>query len=235
MDLYPAIDLLGGRCVRLRHGDYDQVTEFDDDPVAQARRFAAEGATWIHAVDLDAARTGEPVNRSVIAEVAPAVDVPVQAGGGVRTRADAEALWGAGVRRVVLGTAALEDPSLVAALAADGEVAVGLDARGRDLAVRGWTESAGVDLLDAARRFGEMGVAALVVTQIHRDGTLEGPDLEGLAAVLEATSAPVVASGGVGSVDDLRALAELDLAGVIVGLALYDGRVTVPEAMAALA
>ncbi len=235
MHLYAAIDLLDGRCVRLQQGDYDRATEFGDDPVGQAEAWAEQGAPWIHVVDLDAARTGEPVNREVISRIAAAVDVPVQVGGGVRSRADAEALWAAGVRRVVMGTAALEDPDLVADLVGDGPVAVGLDARGRDLAVRGWASSTGLDLLEAAARFGAMEVDALVVTEIGRDGMLEGPDLEGLAAVLEATTAPVVASGGVGTVDDLIALTALDLDGVIVGRALYDQHVGVAEAVAVLA
>jgi phosphoribosylformimino-5-aminoimidazole carboxamide ribotide isomerase len=235
VNLYAAIDLLGGRCVRLQQGDYDRATDFGDDPVGQAERWQAEGAPWIHVVDLDAARTGEPVNREVIARIAAAVDVPVQVGGGVRSRADAEALWSAGVSRVVLGTAALEDPDLVAALVPDGPVAVGLDARGRDLAVRGWESSTGMDLLEAATRFGGMGVAALVVTEIGRDGMLAGPDLAGLAAVLAVTTAPVVASGGVGTVEHLAALTPLGLDGVIVGRALYDGAVTVPDAVAVLA
>lgn len=234
MNLYAAIDLLGGRCVRLLKGDYDRSTDYGDDPVGQARRFESEGAPWIHVVDLDAARTGDPVNRDVIGRIARAVAVPVQVGGGVRRRADAEALWAAGVQRVVMGTAALEDPGLVASLVPDGEVAVGLDARGRDLAVRGWEESAGQDLLEASTRFGHLGVAALVVTEIERDGTLEGPDLGQLAAVLAATSVPVVASGGVGSIEDLRALTDLDLDGVIVGRALYDQRVSVARAVAVL-
>ena len=235
MNLYAAIDLLGGRCVRLHQGDYDRATDYGDDPVGQARRFAADGAPWIHVVDLDAARRGEPVNRDVIGRLAAAVDIPVQVGGGVRSRADAEALWAAGVARVVMGTAALEDPDLVAALGPDGAVAVGLDARGRALAVRGWEAAAGVDLLEAVARFSALGVAALVVTEIGRDGTLDGPDLAGLSSVLEVATVPVVASGGVGSPDDLVALTDLDLDGVIVGRALYDDRVTVAEAVAVLA
>ncbi len=235
MNLYAAIDLLGGRCVRLHQGDYDRATDYGDDPVGQARRFAADGAPWIHVVDLDAARRGEPVNRDVIGRIAAAVDVPVQVGGGVRSRPDAEALWAAGVARVVMGTAALEDPDLVAALVPDGAVAVGLDARGRELAVRGWEAVAGVDLLEAVARFSALGVAALVVTEIGRDGTLDGPDLTGLSSVLEVATVPVVASGGVGSADDLVALTDLDLDGVIVGRALYDDRVTVAEAVAVLA
>jgi phosphoribosylformimino-5-aminoimidazole carboxamide ribotide isomerase len=235
VNLYAAIDLLGGRCVRLHQGEYDRATDYGDDPVGRARRFAADGAPWIHVVDLDAARTGQPVNREVIGRIAAAVDVPVQVGGGVRSRLDAEALWAAGVARVVMGTAALEDPDLVAALAPDGAVAVGLDARGRELAVRGWEASAGVDLLEAVARFSAMDVAALVVTEIGRDGTLDGPDIERLSSVLEVAGVPVVASGGVGSPDDLVALADLDLDGVIVGRALYDDRVTVAEAVAVLA
>ena len=235
MNLYAAIDLLGGRCVRLHQGDYDRATDYGDDPVGQARRFAADGAPWIHVVDLDGARRGEPVNHDVIGRIAAAVDVPVQVGGGVRSRPDAEALWAAGVARVVMGTAALEDPDLVAALVPEGAVAVGLDARGRELAVRGWEAVAGVDLLEAVARFSALGVAALVVTEIGRDGTLDGPDLTGLSSVLEVATVPVVASGGVGSADDLVALTDLDLDGVIVGRALYDDRVTVAEAVAVLA
>jgi len=235
MNLYAAIDLLGGRCVRLQQGDYDRSTDFGGDPVGQAEAWAVQGAPWIHVVDLDAARTGEPVNRDVIRRIAAAVDVPVQVGGGVRSRADAEALWSAGVSRVVMGTAAVEQPDLVAELVPDGAVAVGLDARGRDVAVRGWESSSGVDLLEAAARFAAMGVAALVVTEIGRDGMLEGPDVDGLAAVLEVTDVPVVASGGVGSVDHLAALTALALDGVIVGRALYDQRFSVAEAVAVLA
>ena len=240
MDLYPAIDLRDGRCVRLYQGDYGRETVYGDDPVAQARAFEAEGAAWIHVVDLDAARTGEPRNRPVIAAIAAAVSVPVQTGGGVRDEAAAQALVDAGVARVVLGTAALEDPALVARLAQRMPVAVGLDARGRDVAVRGWEQDSGRDLLDVARSFADVGVAALVVTEIGRDGTLEGPDLEGLAAVLAATSIDVIASGGVGSLDDLRALDRLEaggrvLAGASVGRALYEGAFTLTDARAALA
>ncbi len=190
MDLYPAIDLRGGKCVRLYQGDYAQETVYGDDPVAQAQAFEAEGAPWIHVVDLDAARSGDPVNREVVAAIAAGVSVPVQTGGGVRDDAAAEALFEAGVARVVVGTAALEDPEFVRRLAARHPVAVGLDARGRDVAVRGWLEGSGTDLLDLARAFEDAGVAALVVTEISRDGTLEGPDLVGLTEVVEATSSP---------------------------------------------
>ena len=235
IELYPAIDLRDGRCVRLYQGDYGRETVYGDDPVAQALAFEAEGAAWIHVVDLDAARTGEPVNRSVVAAIAAAVSVPVQTGGGVRDEAAAEALIEAGVARVVLGTAALEQPDLVRRLAPRFPVAVGLDARGREVAVRGWEQGSGRDLLDVAAEFADAGVAALVVTEIGRDGTLEGPDLEGLAAVLGATGIDVIASGGVGTLDDLRALDQLSvgdrrLAGVIVGRALYEGAFTLTDA-----
>lgn len=239
MDLYPAIDLLGGRCVRLYQGDYDRETVYHDDPVAQARVFADEGAQWIHVVDLDAARTGQAVNRDAIARIAGAVDVPVQTGGGVRDEAAAEALFEAGVARVVLGTAALEQPALVHRLAARHPVAVGLDARGREVAVRGWERGSGRDLLDVAAEFADAGVEALVVTEIGRDGTLEGPDLVGLAEVLEASEVPVIASGGVGTLDDLVALAGLRgggrrLHGAIVGRAIYEGAFGVADALTRL-
>jgi phosphoribosylformimino-5-aminoimidazole carboxamide ribotide isomerase len=242
MELFPAIDLRGGRCVRLHQGDYGMETVYGDDPLSLAMGFAAAGAAWIHMVDLDAARTGEPANRAAIAAVAASVDARVQAGGGVRDQAAAAALLDAGVARVVLGTAAMADPALVARLASrhPGRVVVGLDTRGGEVAVRGWTEGASVRLLDAVRQFEGMGVAALVVTEIERDGTLAGPDLEGLATVLAATGIDVVASGGVGSLADLKALAALvidgrRLAGAIVGKALYEGAFTVEEALAAAA
>lgn len=237
-ELYPAIDVRDGRCVRLYQGDYDRETVYGDDPVAQARGFAAEGAPWIHVVDLDAARTGDPRNRSVVGAVAAAVGVPVQAGGGVRDDAAADALLTGGVRRVVVGTAALDDPGWVRRLAAryPGRVAVGLDARGRDVAVRGWVEGSGHDLVEVARRFDDAGVAALVVTEIGRDGTLAGPALDQLGDVLAATTLDVVASGGVGTLDDLRALAGLDvggrrLSGAIVGRALYEGAFALADAL----
>lgn len=238
IDLYPAIDLLGGRCVRLYQGDYDRETVYGDDPVAQAQAFEAEGAAWIHVVDLDAARSGEPVNRDVVAAIAAGVSVPVQSGGGVRDEAAADALFDAGVARVVVGTAALEDPAFVRRLAARRPVAVGLDARGRDVAVRGWLQGSGQDLLELAAAFADAGVAALVVTEISRDGTLEGPDVAGLSEVLAATSIPVIASGGVGTLEDLRTLAALEsdgrvLSGVIAGRAIYERAFTVAEGVAA--
>ncbi len=246
--LFPAIDLRGGRCVRLYQGDYAQETVYGDDPVAQAKQFADAGASWIHVVDLDAARSGEPVNRPVIAAIAAAVDVPVQTGGGVRSVEAAAALFELGVSRVVVGTAAMTDEGLVPAVARLGRVAVGLDVRGREVAVRGWTEGSGVDVFDAVRRFegsagsatvaSAGGVDAFVVTQIEVDGTHAGPDVVLYRELLTATGVEVVASGGVGRLDHLDALRELAvedrrLGGIIVGRALYDGAFTVAAAVAA--
>jgi len=237
--LFPAIDILGGRCVRLLQGDYGQETVYGNDPAAQARAFQDAGATWVHVVDLDAARTGDPVNRPVVAEVAATLDVPVQAGGGVRTLDDARTLFDAGVSRVVMGTAAIEDPDLVDQVADLGRVAVGLDIRGEEVAVRGWTEGTGLLLTDAFERFSNRGTDAFVITQIERDGTLQGPDLEGLAAALATTGVDVVASGGVGRPSDLKDLADLAvagrrLAGIILGRALYEGTIDLAAAIQTL-
>jgi phosphoribosylformimino-5-aminoimidazole carboxamide ribotide isomerase len=246
MKLYPAIDLRNGRCVRLYQGDYEQETVYGDDPVAQAKAFEAEGAEVVHVVDLDAARTGEPTNRRVIGAICEAIGVPIQVGGGVRTIEAAEALFEAGVDRVVIGTAALENPQLVVdVVRAGGRVAVGLDARGDEVSTHGWTERTGRTVGELAARFADSGVEALVVTEISRDGTLEGPDEPGLRALLAATPIPVVASGGVGSLDHIRSLAAVThvgadgsirrLDGVIVGRALYERTFTVAEALAATA
>lgn len=236
MDLFPAIDIRGGRCVRLHQGDYGQETVYGDDPVAQAIAFVEAGAGWIHVVDLDAARTGVPENRDVVAAIAEAVDVPVQTGGGVRSDQAASVLFDAGVERVVIGTAALTDPDLVRRLARDHRVAVGLDAKSGEVATDGWLVGSGRTVLDVARSFADMGVDAFIVTDISRDGTLEGPDIGGLIEVLGATSVDVIASGGVGTPDDLRELAAVEvdgrrLAGVIAGKAIYEGHVDVAEAV----
>ncbi len=245
-ELYPAIDLRAGRAVRLLRGDYAAETVYSDDPVAIARGFEAAGARWIHVVDLDAARSGEAGNLEYVAAIVRSVRCEVETGGGVRSVEAAERLIDAGVSRVIIGTAAVERPELVTELAGryPGRVAVGLDARGRQVAVKGWTETTGADLVELARRFEAEGVAALIVTEIGRDGTMEGPDLDQLGAVLDATSSiDVIASGGVGTLDDIRALAKLraggnggrPLAGVIAGRAIYEGRFTVEEALACLA
>jgi phosphoribosylformimino-5-aminoimidazole carboxamide ribotide isomerase len=235
VDLYPAIDLRAGRAVRLLRGDYDRETVYGDDPVAAATAFADAGASWIHVVDLDAARSGDPVNRSVVAAVARAVAgrARVQAGGGVRGVADARTLAEAGVARVVMGSAALAEPELVGHVASVVPVAVGLDHRDGELAVHGWTEGSGRQLLDVLGDF--PAAEAFVVTDISRDGTLTGPDREGLAVVAAAAPCPVIASGGVSSLDDLQDLATVaGLAGVIVGKAIYEGRFDVRAALRAL-
>lgn len=242
MILYPAIDLRGGRCVRLYQGDYSRETAYGTDPVAVAESFSRAGARWIHVVDLDAARSGGAENRSVVAAIAAAVApaVSVQSGGGVRDRVAAEALFEAGVTRVALGTAAVEDPELVAELARDHSVAVGLDHRDGRVALRGWTVDSGMELADVVAGFEDAGVEAVFVTDIARDATLAGPDLEGLARVLAMTALDVIASGGVGSLAHIEALANLEtggrhLAGAIVGKAIHDGLFTVEEAVGACA
>lgn len=231
IDLYPAIDLLGGRVVRLRQGDYDDTTVYGDDPVAVARRFAADGTRWIHIVDLDAARSGLAVNRPVIAAVVAATpDVSVQTGGGVRAITDVEELAALGVARVVMGSAAVSDPSLVTRAASTLPIAVGLDHRAGEVAVHGWTEGSGVALEEALSWFPD--AAVFVITDIARDGMLVGPDVVGLTWAAGHTSTPVIASGGVAALDDLRTLTEVrGLAGVITGKALYDGRFSVRQAL----
>lgn len=240
MELYPAIDLRGGRVVRLLRGDYDAETVYGEDPRGVAAAFAAAGARWIHVVDLDAARVGRPVQVETIAGLCAEVDACVQVGGGVRDVDAARALVDAGVDRLVVGTAAIEDPGALAriATAVDVPVAAGVDARDGEVRVRGWTEGSGRELVEVARTLTGAGAAALIVTEIERDGTLAGPDTDQLRTVLEAVDAPVVASGGVGSLDDLRELVALAasrpaLEGVIVGRALYEGRFDVGEGVVA--
>lgn len=238
LTLFPAVDIKDGRAVRLTQGRADAETVYDDDPVAAAQRFADLGAEWLHVVDLDAAFTGEPRNRHLIADIVAATGVPVQASGGVRTLDDLAASLDYGASRVVIGTMALEDPDLVRrAVEEHGDkVAIGLDADGTTLRARGWTSESG-DLFTALRRFTQMGVARFVFTDIGRDGMLAGPNLERLREVADATTAHVTASGGVASLDDLRALAtchpRVDAA--IVGKALYAGRFTLDQALAAVA
>lgn len=237
LTLYPAVDIRGGKAVRLRRGDYADETVYDDDPVAVARRFAAQGAEWLHVVDLDAALEGTARNRPQIAQIVETTRLPVQASGGIRSMDDLDRCVGFGASRVVIGTMALEEPSLVsAAVARHGDkVAVGLDAEGRTLKARGWTAEVG-DLFEALHRFTLAGVERFVFTDIDRDGMLEGPNLERLAEVAEATSARITASGGVSGLGDLRALSQAHerVDAAIVGKALYAGRFTLPEALAAV-
>jgi phosphoribosylformimino-5-aminoimidazole carboxamide ribotide isomerase len=235
IELYPAIDLLGGRVVRLRNGDYEQQTVYGDDPLAVARDFAAAGVGWVHVVDLDAAKSGDPVNRPVVAAIAEAVRglSDVQTGGGVRTLDDVRALADAGVARVVMGSAAVADPELVVGAAGVLPVAVGLDHRDGELAVHGWTEGSGLLLDDAYAMFPT--AAAFVITDIGRDGMLTGPDVDGLRESIARAGRPVIASGGVAALADIAELALLPgLAGIITGRAVYEGRFGVAEALAEL-
>ncbi len=234
--LYPAIDLRDGRVVRLLRGDYSLETVYSDDPVDVAARLCAEGATWIHVVDLDAALTGERSNRDVVEAIVDVVSPSsaVQVGGGVRSLDAAKALADVGVSRVVMGSAAVRAPGLVDEVAAVVPVAIGLDHRSGLLAVDGWTKSSDVALTDALGGF--PSASAFVITDIERDGSLAGPDVAGLAAAVAASAVPVIASGGVGTLDDLRALSAIGgLHGIIVGRALYEGRFTVGEALATMA
>jgi phosphoribosylformimino-5-aminoimidazole carboxamide ribotide isomerase len=234
--LFPAIDLIGGRCVRLVQGDFDRQTTYDDDPVAVARAFVADGAEWLHVVDLDAARRSGD-NRDVIEAIAAVVPVPIQVGGGVT---DATLLE-RGVERVVVGSLAVADPAGVRALAAayPGRVAVGLDHRGGEVQVGGWQQRGGVSLTAALAAVDCPELAAVIVTEIGRDGMLAGPDIAGLTQLLAHTQTPVIASGGVSSVVDLRALGEVRcgdrrLAGVIVGKAIYEGRIELAAGLRAV-
>jgi phosphoribosylformimino-5-aminoimidazole carboxamide ribotide isomerase len=240
MDLYPAIDIRAGKVVQLQQGDYDRQTVYNDDPVAVARSFDDAGVAWIHVVDLDAARDGGNPNLEVVAAICGAVNARVQTGGGVRSLEEALARFQAGVQRVVVGSAAVERPELVDELATThpDRIAVGLDARGRDVAIHGWKDATGADVVTMAKRFDRPGVGALVVTDISRDGMLGGPGIEQLEPVLGAVELPVIASGGVSSADDLRRLAQLEvggrrLSGAIAGTSIYEGRFTVAEGIAA--
>lgn len=234
MILFPAIDLKQGVCVRLERGEMDHATIFNRDPAAQAKSFAEAGFEWLHVVDLDGAFAGRSVNADAVEAILAAVDIPVQLGGGIRDRAGIEAWLGRGVRRVILGTAAVRDPELVKSAAAEwpGQIAVGIDARGGKVAVEGWAETSELDAVDLARRFEDAGVAAIVYTDIDRDGVFAGLNLDATLALAEAVSIPVIASGGLASLADIERLvapAYARLAGAIAGRALYDGRLD-PEA-----
>lgn len=239
MILFPAIDLKDGACVRLVQGDMDQATLFNTDPAAQARDFAAAGFEWLHLVDLNGAFAGRPVNGDAVAAILAAIDLPVQLGGGIRDMATIDHWLEAGVRRVILGTVALKDPALVkdACRRYPGRVAVGIDARGGKVAVEGWAKTAEVTARDLALRFEDAGVAAIIYTDIDRDGLLSGLNIEATAALARALSTPVIASGGLASLEDLRALlavAEAGIEGAISGRALYDGRLDSAAALALL-
>jgi len=237
MILFPAIDLKDGQCVRLKLGEMSEATVFNDDPGAQARAFEAQGFSWIHIVDLNGAFAGRPVNTSAVESILAVVTVPVQLGGGIRDHATIDHWLGRGIRRVILGTVAVRDPALVkeACRRHPGRIVVGIDARDGKVAVEGWAETSEMTAIELARRFEDAGVAAIVFTDIGRDGMLKGLNLEATVALARATSIPVVASGGLASMADVEALLRPEhaiLEGAITGRALYDGRLDAAAALA---
>lgn len=238
MILYPAIDLKDGQAVRLLRGEMDQATVFNDDPAAQARAFVDAGCDWLHLVDLNGAFAGKPVNADAVDAILAACPVPAQLGGGIRDMKTIEAWIDKGLARVILGTVAVENPDLVreAARTFPGKVAVGIDARDGKVATKGWAEETDVDATDLAMQFEDAGVAAIIYTDINRDGAMQGPNVEATAALARAVSIPVIASGGVSSIADLVALRDCgaDLNGAISGRALYDGAIDLAEALRTL-
>jgi phosphoribosylformimino-5-aminoimidazole carboxamide ribotide isomerase len=237
MNLYPAIDIKDGVCVRLLHGNFDALTEYNPDPEDQAYKFADAGCRWIHVVDLDGAVAGSAVNIEAVTSILKA-GLPVQLGGGIRSMDQIENWINIGISRVILGTAALKNPDLVieAARHFDGKIAVGADTRSGMIAAEGWLETADIAVLDLIKRFEDCGVAAIIFTDIDRDGALTGVNLEATAALARSTPIPVIASGGVASIDDIKALAQDDsgIDGVITGRAIYDGRLDLAEALQVL-
>lgn len=237
MILYPAIDLKDGQCVRLRLGDMDQSTVFNDDPAAQAAEFAADGSEWLHLVDLNGAFEGKPVNAAAVEAILSAIDIPLQLGGGIRTMATIADWLDRGVRRVILGTVAVKNPELVREACREwpGRVAVGIDAKGGKVAIEGWAEVSELTAEQLAAEFVDAGVAAIIHTDVDRDGVLAGPNIETTAQLARATPIPVIASGGVSSIEDLEALhAAGGIDGAISGRALYDGRIDLKSALARL-
>jgi phosphoribosylformimino-5-aminoimidazole carboxamide ribotide isomerase len=235
MELWPAIDLRGGRCVRLLQGDYDRETIFGEDPVAMARGFVTAGARRLHIVDLDGAKDGVPMQAELVGRMVAAAGVPCQLGGGIRSLETVGRYLAAGVDRVVVGSVAIESPELLAEMAAafPGRIVLGLDARDGRVAVRGWLETSPLEALDVARRHAGLPLAAIVFTDIATDGMLSGPNLPALAAMVRAVPLPIVASGGIASAADIRHVAATGAAGCIVGRALYEGAVTLPAAVEA--
>ena len=240
MILFPAIDLKDGTCVRLELGDMNAATVFNEDPAAQAAAFERQGFKYLHIVDLNGAFAGKPVNAAAVEAILKAITMPAQLGGGIRDLATIETWLARGIRRVILGTAAVRDPALVRAACRSfpGRIAVGIDAKGGRVAVEGWAETSELTAIDLARRFEDVGVAAIVYTDIERDGVLKGLNLPATAELARATGIPVVASGGLASIDDVKALLRPEYAmleGAITGRALYDGRLDPKEALALLA
>jgi phosphoribosylformimino-5-aminoimidazole carboxamide ribotide isomerase len=235
--LFPAIDLKDGRCVRLKRGEMESATIFNEDPAAQAKLFERAGFEWLHCVDLNGAFEGRPVNADAIKSIRATIKLPIQLGGGIRTRAAIDGWLGAGISRVILGTIALRDPQLVkdAAHAHPGKIAVGIDAKGGKVAVQGWAESSEIVAVELARRFEDAGVAAIIFTDIDRDGLLGGVNVTATANLANSVRIPIIASGGVSGVEDIAALKRAptpNILGVIIGRALYDGRIDADAALA---
>ncbi|MAQ17574.1 MAG: 1-(5-phosphoribosyl)-5-[(5-phosphoribosylamino)methylideneamino]imidazole-4-carboxamide isomerase [Sandaracinus sp.] len=237
LELIPAIDILGGKVVRLREGDYDAVTVYAEDPAAMARELEAAGATRLHLVDLDGAREGKPVNDAILARIAAETGLRLQVGGGIRSAERARLLWGRGVERVVLGTLAVKAPEVVRALAEENPagVVVAIDARDGEVAVEGWLEGSGRETADLAREVDGYGVAGILYTRIERDGTGEGPDVGATVALQREVEATVIASGGIGHLDHVRALRDAGVRAAVCGRALFSGAFTLAEAFAAAA
>jgi phosphoribosylformimino-5-aminoimidazole carboxamide ribotide isomerase len=237
--LYPAIDIRGGKAVRLLQGDYERETTYDADPVDAAKRWAEEGAEFLHVVDLDGAKAGEPQNLESVRRIAAGIDCPIQVGGGLRDPGSVGSVLDAGAERVVIGTAALRDPEFLAGMLEQYSyrVVVSVDARGGSVSLSGWTEATGRDVAETVAELSERGVERFLCTEIDVDGTMEGPAIRELGRIAAATAARVIASGGVGDLADLEALAQMDssnIEGAIVGRALYERRFTVAEGIAAL-
>ena len=239
MEIIPAIDLLNGKCVRLNQGNYNEVTKFNSDPVKQAQIWESQGAKRLHLVDLDGAKTGEPINDLTIKKIKRSISIPIQLGGGIRTIDRAKELLGIGIDRIILGTIAIENPELVKILSQEypRRVAVGIDAKEGMVATRGWLKQSEISSLELAKRLNDLELAAIISTDIATDGTLKGPNVQALREITEISINPVIASGGVGSIADLISLSDFEnegIEGIIVGRALYDGSIDLKEALLAL-
>jgi len=239
MEIIPAIDLLNGKCVRLNQGNYNEVTKFNSDPVKQAQSWERQGAKRLHLVDLDGAKTGEPINDLTIKEIKKSISIPIQLGGGIRNRDRAKELFDIGIDRIILGTIAIEKPDLVRVLSQEypKRIAVGIDAKEGIVATRGWVKQSEITSLELAKQLNELELAAIISTDISTDGTLKGPNIQALREIAETSINPVIASGGIGSIPDLIALADLESRGIkaiIVGRALYDGSIDLKEAQLTL-
>ena len=239
MEIIPAIDLLNGKCVRLNQGNYNEVTKFNSDPVKQAQIWESQGAKRLHLVDLDGAKTGEPINDLTIKKIKRSINIPIQLGGGIRTIDRAKELLGIGIDRIILGTIAIENPELVKVLSQEypRRVAVGIDAKEGMVATRGWLKQSEISSLELAKQLNDLELAAIISTDIATDGTLKGPNVQALREITEISINPVIASGGVGSIADLISLSDFEnegIEGIIVGRALYDGSIDLKEALLAL-